>query len=284
MTVVAGVLGPVRAGGDRAAGELPAGEQLSRLRLGLQFDGAVDRGEVARLGPMLQGVLMESIDTDYAEMLHSSPVNPYSQFVVAPAASAVEWHIATLTSEAVERLAKPLLREEFSEFVVRGLGRSATVSGRSLELLPLSEVVQTFYAAPPARRFRVEFVTPTGFKQSGEYVFQPDPRLVFQSLAQKYCAVVDGEEPEEGLVEEFGRSIRLTAFRVASQQFAIGAARVPGFVGSATFTVRGADSFASYVAALLRFGEFSGCGIKTSMGMGAIRATALPRARNQLVA
>nr|WP_320416996.1 CRISPR system precrRNA processing endoribonuclease RAMP protein Cas6 [Mycobacterium tuberculosis] len=49
----------------------------------------------------------------------------------------------------------------------------------------------------------------------------------------------------------------------------------PGFTGSATFTVRGVDTFASYIAALLWFGEFSGCGIKASMGMGAIRVQPL---------
>lgn len=37
-------------------------EQLSRLTLTLQLDRPVDRAQAARLSPLLQGVLMESID------------------------------------------------------------------------------------------------------------------------------------------------------------------------------------------------------------------------------
>lgn len=222
---------------------------------------------------------MESIDSDYAAALHQSRVNPYSQHVVAGSGSVLEWRICTLTSEAWERIMEPLSRETFAGFRLRTVGIAATVTKRSLDRIPPNEVAKTFYASPETRRFRVDFHTPTAFKQSGEYVFWPDPRLVFQSLAQKYCAIVDDEEPDEGLVGEFGRAVRLSGFRVASQQFAIGSARIPGFAGSTTFTVKGADTFASYIAAMLRFGEFCGCGIKSSLGMGAIGVTALPHAR-----
>jgi len=254
-------------------------EQLSRLKLELQLDVPVDRAQAARLGPHLQGVLMESIASDYAETLHRSRVNPYSQCALVRSNTLLEWYISTLTNEASKHIVEPLTQDSFSKFRLRGAGLSTTVTGRTIEQVQLSELSRTFYAPPEAYRFRVNFLTPTAFKQSGEYAFWPDPRLVFQSLAQKYCAIVDVEEPDEGLVSEFGRAIRLTSFRLASQQFEIGAARVPGFTGSSTFTVKGADSFASYVAALLRFGEFSGCGIKSSLGMGAIRVDPLPQTR-----
>jgi len=230
---------------------------------------------MATLGPHLQGVLMESIPADYAQALHTTPVNPYSQYALARSTTSLEWKISTLTNEAHRQIVVPISDEAFAGFRLRAVGISTQITSRSLKQTPLSQFARTFYAQPETRKFRVEFLTSTAFRQSGEYVFWPDPRLVFQSLAQKYCAIVDGEEPDAGLIAKFGQSIRLTAFRVASASFAIGAARVPGFTGSATFTVRGADSFVSYIAALLWFGEFSGCGIKASMGMGAIRVQPL---------
>ena len=254
-------------------------EKLSRLTLTLQLDRPVGRAQAARLSPHLQGVLMESIASDYAYTLHQSRVNPYSQCALGRSNTLLEWQISTLSARAYEQITQPLIQDSFAEFRLEAAGLSATVTGKTLEQMELSELSRTFYAPPAADRFRVNFLTPTAFKQSGEYVFWPDPRLVFQSLAQKYCAIVDDEEPSDGLVSEFGRAIRLTGFRVASQRFAMGAARVPGFTGSSTFTVKGADTFASYIAALLRFGEFSGCGIKSSLGMGAIRVDPLPRSR-----
>lgn len=203
------------------------------------------------------------------------PVNPYSQYALARSTTSLEWKISTLTNEARQQIVGPINDAAFAGFRLRASGIATQVTSRSLEQNPLSQFARIFYARPETRKFRVEFLTPTAFKQSGEYVFWPDPRLVFQSLAQKYGAIVDGEEPDPGLIAEFGQSVRLSAFRVASAPFAVGAARVPGFTGSATFTVRGVDTFASYIAALLWFGEFSGCGIKASMGMGAIRVQPL---------
>ncbi|MBS4728524.1 CRISPR-associated endoribonuclease Cas6 [Mycobacterium sp. SM1] len=257
-------------------------KQLSRLTLALQSDAPVDRTQTARLGPHLHGVLMDAISGDYAETLHNCKVNPYSQCALGRSSTVLDWHVRTLTSEAGTHIVEPLVRDSFSGFRLRSVGLSITVTRRTVEKVPLSELSRAFYAPPETNRFRVSFLTPTAFKQAGEYVFWPDPRLVFQSLAQKYCAIVDDDEPEEGLIDEFGRAIRLTSYRVMSQQFIIGAARVPGFTGYATFTIKGADCFTSYVAVLLRFGEFSGCGIKSSLGMGAMQVDALPRSRKDL--
>lgn len=250
-------------------------EHLSRLTLTLEVDAPLERARVATLGPHLHGVLMESIPADYVQTLHTVPVNPYSQYALARSTTSLEWKISTLTNEARQQIVGPINDAAFAGFRLRASGIAIQVTSRSLEQNPLSQFARIFYARPETRKFRVEFLTPTAFKQSGEYVFWPDPRLVFQSLAQKYGAIVDGEEPDPGLIAEFGQSVRLSAFRVASAPFAVGAARVPGFTGSATFTVRGVDTFASYIAALLWFGEFSGCGIKASMGMGAIRVQPL---------
>ena len=41
-------------------------------------EGAIRRA--FSLGPMLQSVLMEHIDNLYAEQLHASTLNPYSQY------------------------------------------------------------------------------------------------------------------------------------------------------------------------------------------------------------
>lgn len=250
-------------------------EHLSRLTLTLEVDAPLERARVATLGPHLHGVLMESIPADYVQTLHTVPVNPYSQYALARSTTSLEWKISTLTNEARQQIVGPINDAAFAGFRLRASGIATQVTSRSLEQNPLSQFARIFYARAETRKFRVEFLTPTAFKQSGEYVFWPDPRLVFQSLAQKYGAIVDGEEPDPGLIAEFGQSVRLSAFRVASAPFAVGAARVPGFTGSATFTVRGVDTFASYIAALLWFGEFSGCGIKASMGMGAIRVQPL---------
>ena len=55
----------------------------------------------------LQGVLMEQIDTDYAQELHQYSLNPYSQYVVKEKDKTV-WYICTVNEEAYENIILPL--------------------------------------------------------------------------------------------------------------------------------------------------------------------------------
>ncbi len=170
-------------------------EHLSRLTLTLEVDAPLERARVATLGPHLHGVLMESIPADYVQTLHTVPVNPYSQYALARSTTSLEWKISTLTNEARQQIVGPINDAAFAGFRLRASGIATQVTSRSLEQNPLSQFARIFYARPETRKFRVEFLTPTAFKQSGEYVFWPDPRLVFQSLAQKYGAIVDAKSP-----------------------------------------------------------------------------------------
>ena len=64
----------------------------------------------------LQGVLMEQIDTDYAQELHQYSLNPYSQYVVKEKDKTV-WYICTVNEEAYENIILPL--EELKQITIR---------------------------------------------------------------------------------------------------------------------------------------------------------------------
>jgi CRISPR/Cas system endoribonuclease Cas6 (RAMP superfamily) len=61
----------------------------------------------ASLGPYLQGFLMKSIASDYADHLHTLPFNPYSQYLTEENGQ-LAWVLSTLTDEATEQIIKPL--------------------------------------------------------------------------------------------------------------------------------------------------------------------------------
>ena len=74
---------------------------------------------------------------------------------------------------------------------------------------------------------------------------------------------------EETLIqlEENSEIIR---YRLKSIPFPMEGINVPGFTGSIRVKFSGTDTMMRYIRLLLRFGEYSGVGIKTAMGMGAI--------------
>lgn len=250
-------------------------EHLSRLTLTLEVDAPLERARVATLGPHLHGVLMESIPADYVQTLHTVPVNPYSQYALARSTTSLEWKISTLTNEARQQIVRTYQR--------RG------VCGFSAPCERDSDTGHVAIAgAEPAKSIRAHFLRAARDAQVPGRV--PD---AYRIQAIRRVRVLAGSAAR---VSESRAEVRCNCRRRRARSWphrrirSVGSPlRVPGGVGPVRGG-RGACSrlhrlghvhrprcgyFASYIAALLWFGEFSGCGIKASMGMGAIRVQPL---------
>ena len=60
----------------------------------------------------------------------------------------------------------------------------------------------------------------------------------------------------------------ITWYRLQTILFPMEKINITGFVGNISIRVHGPETLARYVRLLLRFGEFSGVGIKTGNGNG----------------
>jgi CRISPR-associated endoribonuclease Cas6 len=220
----------------------------------------------------LQGVLMEHIDSDYASVLHSQKWNPYSQNIIGKDEKVV-WTIRTLNQEAYEKIIKPLEAEAFTEFRLEKKDIVVRVCDKKLTVKSQKELLEEFYQKPADRYLNLEFVTPTAFKSNGRYVIIPEPRLIFQSLMNKYSAASGGEMEmfDTETLDQLTESSEITQYRLKSTGFPLESVRIPSFKGELSIRVRGNDTMARYARFLMQFGEYSGVGIKTAMGMGAIR-------------
>lgn len=217
----------------------------------------------------LQGVLMEQIDTDYAQELHQYSLNPYSQYVVKEKDKTV-WYICTVNEEACENIILPL--EELKQITIRRKEITTNVVGRSIEILEESELMKQFYEESCDRYLNLQFCTPTAFKRDGKYVNYPDLRLVYGSLMRKYSAASEELDMyDEETLEELVRNSEIIRYRLQTMPFPLEKVQINGFVGNASIKIKGTETLANYIRLLCRFGEYSGVGIKTSMGMGAMQ-------------
>jgi CRISPR-associated endoribonuclease Cas6 len=249
----------------------PVPERLASLVIKLDVSPDTFKMRLCEMGPYFQGVLMESLESTYATTLHESSFNPYS-IRLSEADGNVEWTIHTLTAEAERNIIDHLLSSTFASITLRSqANRSTPIVSKTVTYLEHQQLVRLFYSKPTESKILIRFLTPTAFRQSNQYVFHPDLRLLFQSLMMRYGAIVENnKEPDEAMLQELLKHTRISSYRLHSQYFPIEKVRIPAFLGSLTLTVNGADSLMSYILMLLRFGEFSGVGIKTAMGMGAI--------------
>ena len=217
----------------------------------------------------LQGILMENIDTEYAGILHGNQLNPYSQCLIRENGKNI-WCIKTLTEEAYEQIIRPM--SEVKSVIFKKSGRDVGVTKWQMDRCEARELLDEFYDISCPKYLDVQFMTPTAFKQDGRYVIYPDLRLIYGSLMRKYSAV-SGELDmiDEDLLNQLTDYSSITRYRLQTILFPMEKINITGFVGNISIRVHGPETLARYVRLLLRFGEFSGVGIKTGMGMGAMR-------------
>ena len=146
-----------------------------------------------------------------------------------------------------------------------------SIESIALEEIEFSELIDSTYFGECAKTVEIAFNTPTSFKVEGKYQFYPTVRHIFYSLISKYDAVAsDNQIYSEEILDQFIRHIDIIRYNLRSRNFQLEGVRIPGFVGTVTLKIRGPQQFVNLVNMLLKFGEYSGVGIKTSIGMGSL--------------
>ncbi len=249
-------------------------EHITTLSLHLEGEDGFDSSKLnaCSLGPMLQSVLLDNADLEYAEQLHATGFNPYSQYCAKEADGSIVWRISALNDIAASRLLEPARKIE--SFKLRNLDAVFSVSRHTCESESISCLLEKL-RSDPGPTFRIRFVTPTSFKSKNRYAIMPDARLIFQNLLMRYNQVYAADsEVDAETVEYIAEHTCITSYNLRSRYFPRTMGRqdkIPAFVGTVTLHVSGPQSLRGLVAMLLSFGESAGVGIKTAMGMGGLQ-------------
>lgn len=219
---------------------------------------------------ILQSVLMKEIEADYAEKLHLSGIHPYSQAIINEKGKNI-WSIYTTNEEAYQFMIKPLERLEFKSFKIKNNSLEVMVKQKELLQIEKDKFLERYYFENHNRYFVIRFRTPTAFKQQGSYIYYPDLQLIYQSLMNRYDAadqrviVFDSE-----VLDQLAAYSKIIQYRLQSTYYVLGKVKIPAFIGEITVKCSGPQAMVNFSNLLFHFGEFSGVGIKTAMGMGNI--------------
>jgi CRISPR-associated endoribonuclease Cas6 len=217
---------------------------------------------------LLQGFLMQNIDPKYGEILHRSELKPYSQYLLITPEK-VTWILHTLDATAEKELVQIPAMQNLEKIYLEQKQLEIPVLAQGCTRLSMQELMQqTFFGQCP-RIVRIRISTPTSFKSGGEYQIYPTIRLLFQSLIKKYDAVSESTEiytPE--ILRDIEENVVVIGYRLCSTSFGVEGVKIPAFIGELTLKIGGPQQLVNLIHMLLRFGTFSGVGIKTAMGMG----------------
>jgi len=241
---------------------------LAELRLELKVNSDDRIGYLQ--SSLFQGVLMETISKEYAEVIHQSGLHPYSQYISAR--EGLTWVIRTLNDDAYHGIIEPLLSPQFKSFDLKQKELSVEIVSKSISSITYEDLMKSFNSDTVDRYIRISFDSPTAFKSDSAYVFMPDIRLIFGSLMRKYSAASSSTDmTDDDTLGYIVDHTSISDFKIRSVRFPMEGTKIPSFMGEITFHFRGTDTMSRYARMLLEFGEYSGIGIKCGIGMGAIR-------------
>lgn len=224
-------------------------------------------------GSVLHGVLMELIDTRYAEELHQSRQRPFSQYICFDKDSnSFLWRVAALNAQAEQELLAPLMKAP-STFFLKQKNLTVEIKERVVnKALSYDELAEGFFMAeklPHCIDFR--FVTSATFKSGGKYLLYPEPFYIFQNLLNRWNLFAgDLLLQEADLCNKLVDTVKIGGYNLSLHPYSVDGAVVDAFRGSYRLLLTGNPMISRIICLLCAYAEFSGIGIKTALGMGGV--------------
>ena len=223
-----------------------------------------------QMASLFHGALMEMLPEAYVAELHESMLHPYTQHLEM---RDHQWHwvVTTLNDQAKDLIIDQTLAQK-NQVDIKKHELVVGIAEKKMSELTDKELSSQFYQEDAPRTISLQFLTPTAFKIDGRYVFYPDIRSIYLSLMNKYDAASKaGSMKDEDALELLCRNTSLFRYDLRSTLFSMEGVKIPSSVGKITFRMHGAQTMTNLAQMLFRFGEYSGIGIKTALGMGAVK-------------
>ncbi len=219
------------------------------------------------MGSLFHGYLMDIIDTYYAEYLHYNGTNPYTSSVFQDYQSKkFYWRITTFNKEAYEKLIIPFLENNPSEITLAHRSRQVHIKGFQLHTCDYEELYLNAERTP-----KIRLLTPTSFKSQGITHIFPDISTLLQGVINKINTHSDNFKwQDEECIQELLQKTYIRDYNLRTSNFSLEGIKIKGFVGTIQPAVND-EALLPLLNFLLAVSEYTGFGIKTALGMGAVK-------------
>lgn len=228
---------------------------------------------VQSLGSVLHGVIMECIDPSYAQELHSYSIRPYSQFIFFDhRTKQYIWRISAVTKDAVQNLVKVMYQVPDKLFLKQKQGYLYIVKREIVEATTYKVLMDRFFSSDiEYTGVQFTFTSPTSFKVDGQYTIYPEAFRLYRYWLKRWNTFSSGEKMEsDDLSQAIEKSLLVRHYSLHLQRFGLEQVWIPGFKGDFTIQFKGRLIIRQVLSLLSYYGQFTGVGIKTALGMGGI--------------
>lgn len=224
------------------------------------------------MGSLFQGVIMQHISESVADQLHQEGLRPYSQHLrIDRDTNTPIWCINGLNKKAWEEIILPMLQND--TITLSHNGCTIELQEKNIKQISYQQLAdQAFTTASPADGFNLQILTPTSFKNNGQYAIYPEIKSIYLSLQRRWQTHAPNISLEhDNLIQELTDHTWIANYKLQMTKFYLEQTRIPAFQGSLRLAIKGPDMIRRIAALLVEYANWSGIGIKTAIGMGAVR-------------
>lgn len=219
----------------------------------------------------LYSELLKYVSADFADAMHEQSFTPLSQYVELLNDTEILWHISLFGEEAVNEFSPRLdslsdIRLETKEILLH------TEDKIEESVITFDEIISEAMKIDDMVWKSIKLVSPTTFKSAGQYVLFPSSDLIIKSLVSKWnYACEDYALNDEDMLDMLLSGVKISGYRLSSTSFRMKGQNIPSFTGNIKLNARLSAPIMQIYKSLLTFGEYSGIGIKTALGMGGLK-------------
>lgn len=219
---------------------------------------------------LFHGAIMELLPYEYGKQLHLSQLRPYS-IHLEKENDIWSLVVATMNEDAYSIIVEQTL-SKLDKIYIKHDDEIVYIDEKIINAVPKKLITRAFYNSETSKVLEIRFITPTAFKSKGDYVFFPDLRLIYQSLMKKFdVSSDDGFLFDPDILDELCRGSKIISYNLRSIYFQLEGVKIPAFTGNIKIKITANQTISNLINMLFEYGKYSGVGIKSSLGMGAIK-------------
>lgn len=223
---------------------------------------------VRYLGSILHGVLMEYLPTEMAEFLHkNSSYSPLKQRIYHSNDKLI-WEIVSFNEQLSHYLMT--IFNENNSFKLRQYQNDLKVITFKVTNIDVRNLIERYLSIEKPDHFiKLKIITPMSYKSNNTYAIFPDIYNFFRSIMLQFDNFFSEYQMyDKDTLGFLKNNVRIVDYRLKSTRYNVEKFKIPSFIGEVTLKIDGGEPFLKLIHFLVAFGELSGSGIKTSMGMG----------------
>lgn len=220
------------------------------------------------LGSILHGVLMDCLPNDIADQLHHEfAYSPLKQRIYYKSKKVI-WEIVCMSDNLFKEIVK--LFSSKNSLLLKYYQTNIDIQSFQIEKINVQNIMNQLLQTEDLNRYvRLNIQTPMSFKYQSSYMIFPDVKRFFRSIMIQFDAFFEEYKMYDKETLDFlMKNVNIVDYKLKSTRFNLEKVKIPSFTGEMVFKIKGPLPFLQLTHFLLKFGEFSGSGMKTSLGMG----------------